>query len=62
MEELQVINEEQEYQDLLKQIEEVNLDEVIINIESRGSNNKTSPTQTGSTSGTERALVMLNSI
>ena len=35
MEKLYVINEDQEYQDLLKQIEEVNLDEVMMNIESR---------------------------
>ena len=62
MKELYVINEEQEYQDLLKQIEQVNFDEVVMNIESRGSNNQARSTQTGSTSGTERALVTLTSI
>ena len=62
MEELYVINEEQEYQDLLKQIEEVNLDEVMMNIESIGSNNQARPTQTSSTSGTGRAPATLTSI
>ena len=57
MEELYVINEEQEYQDLLKQIEEVNLDEVMMNIESRGSNIQARSTQTSSTFGTERTPV-----
>ena len=57
MEELYVINEEQEYQHLLKQIEKVNLKEVMINIESRGSSNQVRSTQTGSTFGTERTPV-----
>ena len=62
MEELYVINEDQEYQDLLKQIEEVNLEEVMMNIESRGSNNQVRTTQASSTSGTERPPVTLTSI
>ena len=62
MEELYVINEEQEYQHLLKQIEKVNPDEVMMNIESRGSNNQARPTQTSTTSGTGRAPMTLTSI
>ena len=37
-EEHYMTNEEKEYQDLLKQLEEINLDELLMNIASRASN------------------------